>query len=105
MSLILCLSSILLGWYCQKSLAKSGGFRKNIKSGDGHIGGLSTEKQGPKFHTLAITIYCYYNLDPGGNDNKIVKNFSVQKYEINFLLKIEDFREKKKVLWYINSGI
>ena len=39
MSLFLCLFSILLGQYCQKNPAKSGGFRKNIKRGDGNIGG------------------------------------------------------------------
>ena len=42
MSLLLLLSCTSLG-QCQKTLAKSEGFRKNIKRGDGHIGGLSTE--------------------------------------------------------------
>ena len=43
MSLFFCLFDISLGRYCQKSLAKSEGFGKNRKEGDGHIGGLSVE--------------------------------------------------------------
>ena len=43
MSLFLFLSCISLRLYCRKSLAKSGGFGKNIKRGDAHIGGLSIE--------------------------------------------------------------
>ena len=33
--LFLCLFGISLGQYCRKSLAKSGGFRKNIQKGVG----------------------------------------------------------------------
>ena len=44
MSLFLCLSAVSLGQYCQKSLAKSRGFGKNIKRGDGHAGRLSIEE-------------------------------------------------------------
>ena len=32
------LSGISIWQYCQKSYAKSGGFGKHIKRGDGHIG-------------------------------------------------------------------
>ena len=45
MSLFLCLSSISLGRYCRKGLAKSGGFTKNIKRGDSHKGGLFIEER------------------------------------------------------------
>ena len=38
MSLCLFLSITSLGQYRRKILAKSGGFGKKIKSGDGHIG-------------------------------------------------------------------
>ena len=40
MSLFLCLSGILLGRYCQISLAKSRGFGKKYKKGDGRKGWL-----------------------------------------------------------------
>ena len=46
MSSFLFLSCISLGRYCRESLAKSVGFGKNIKRGDGHIGGLSIERRG-----------------------------------------------------------
>ena len=39
MNLFLCLSGVSLELYCQKSLAKSGEFGKNMKRGDGHKGG------------------------------------------------------------------
>ena len=45
MSLFLCLSSISLGRYCRKGLAKSGGFTKNIKREDSHKGGLFIEER------------------------------------------------------------
>ena len=41
--LFLCLSGISLGQYCRKSLAKSGGFRKNIQKG---VGGWPYRKEG-----------------------------------------------------------
>ena len=44
MSLFFCLCGISLGCYCQKSLAKSGEFEKNIKRGMAIRGGLSIEK-------------------------------------------------------------
>ena len=40
MRLFLHLSSILLGRYCRKNFAKSGGFRKKIKKGYGYVRGL-----------------------------------------------------------------
>ena len=40
MKLFLCSSGISLGWYCQKTLTKSGGFGKKIKRRDGHIVGV-----------------------------------------------------------------
>ena len=43
MSFSLFLSGISLGRYCRKSLAKSVGFRKNIKRGNSHVWGLSIE--------------------------------------------------------------
>ena len=39
MSLFLCLSGISLGRYCREGLAKSWGFRKNIKRVNYDIGG------------------------------------------------------------------
>ena len=38
MRLFLCLSHILFGRYCQKSVAKSGGLGKKKQREDGHIG-------------------------------------------------------------------
>ena len=43
MSFSLFLSGISLGRYCRKSLAKSVGFRKNIKRGNSHVWALSIE--------------------------------------------------------------
>ena len=54
MSLFLCLSAVSLGQYCQKSLAKSGGFGKNIKRGDGHAGRLSIEEGFNFQHTMIL---------------------------------------------------
>ena len=43
MSLFLSLLGISMRQYFRKSFSRSGGFRKNIKRGYGHIGGLSIE--------------------------------------------------------------
>ena len=43
MGLFLCLFGILLGWYYQKSVVKSWGFRKKIKRGMAKQEGLSVE--------------------------------------------------------------
>ena len=53
MSLFLRLSGISLGQYYRKSLAKSGGFVKKIRGGDGYVGGgLSFERGVQIFITL-----------------------------------------------------
>ena len=41
-SLFLCLFGISMGWYWRKNLAKSGGFGKKYKKGDGYTGGIQT---------------------------------------------------------------
>ena len=54
MSLFLFSSGISLGWYCWKSLAKSVGFGKNIKSEDSHIAGGLQKGISNLLHTLIL---------------------------------------------------
>ena len=51
--------------------------------------------QALKFHTLAITIYCYHNLDLAVPIDKIVQDIlDTTKNENNILLKTEDLEKK-----------
>ena len=54
MSFFFCLSSISLGQYCWKILAKSGSLGKNKKRKDGHIGVGEGERGSNPLHTMAI---------------------------------------------------
>ena len=59
--------------------------------------------QALKFHTLAITIYCYHSLDLVVPIGKIIQNIlDTTKNENNILLKIEDL-EKKSIFHGNNS--
>ena len=66
----LCLSGISLRQYCQKSVVKSRRFRKKIKRGDGHIGGLSIEEQGSNL--LHSMVYGVRYLRKQQNDTTII---------------------------------
>ena len=46
------LSGISVGQYCQKTLAKSGEFGKNIKRGDGPIGEVVYRRWYTLLHTM-----------------------------------------------------
>ena len=59
----MCLSGISMERYCRKSLAKSGGFGKDVKRGDSHIGGLSIEEGlKPSAHYDLIRILSCLNI-------------------------------------------
>ena len=59
--------------------------------------------QALKFHTLAITIYCYHNLDLAVPIDKLVQDIlDTTKNENHILLKTEDL-EKKSIFHDNNS--
>ena len=68
-SLFLCLYNVSWGWYCWKSLAKSGGFRKKLKTGGWpYRGGVYRRGNSNFLHTMVwqsffSILYIYFQMN------------------------------------------